>query len=312
MSGGGASEVGGSCRVRAPAKLNLCLSVAGPEPAGGPKAGWHRISSWFAAIDVCDEVVVTRLREGEASRYRVRWGEDAPRPSAIDWTIEKDLAVRAHRLLEERVGRSLAVELEVVKRIPVGGGLGGGSSDAAAALVAIDRVFGLGLGRGALREVGARLGSDVGFFVAGAPAAMVGGFGDQIEAVAGVGGRVTLVVPTFGCATPEVYRAYDTILSEEGRPGHEVEGGRVRAAHAASVGARGVQAPLLFNDLLSAAERVRPEVRVVREAAELACARAVHLTGSGSCLFIIGGVAEVLRGVKGLEGCAVLEAEMEG
>lgn len=310
MSGGGEIEVGGSCRVRAPAKLNLCLSVAGPEPAGGPKAGWHRISSWFAAIDLCDEVVVTRLREGEASRFRVRWSDDAPRPSAIDWAIERDLAVRAHRLLEERVGRSLAVELEVAKRIPVGGGLGGGSSDAAAALVAVDRVF--GLGREALREVGARLGSDVGFFVQGAPAAMVDGFGDQVDAVAGVGGRVTLVVPTFGCATPEVYRAYDTILKEQGRLGHDVEAGRVRAAHAASVGAGEVKAAMLFNDLSAAAERVRPDLVTVREAARAACGRPVHLTGSGSCLFVMGEGATALRGVRGLDGCAVMECALVG
>lgn len=296
----------------APAKVNLCLSVAGPEPAGGPKAGWHRISSWFAAIDVRDEVVVTRLREGEASRFRVRWAEDAPRVSAIDWAIEKDLAVRAHHLLEERLGRALAVEMEVVKRIPVGGGLGGGSSDAAAALIAIDRAFGLDLGPEVLCEVGARLGSDVGFFVRGAPAALVGGFGEEVDAVERVGGRLTLVVPTFGCATPEVYRAYDTILREEGRLGHDVEARRVRAAHAASVGACDVRSEMLFNDLSEAAARVRPELVTLREAVRAACGRAVHLTGSGSCLFVMGEGAGALRGVRGLEGCAVVECSLVG
>lgn len=167
---------GASVTRKAFAKLNLCLSIGFPQQAGTTieldgkskdVSGYHRIASWMACVDLCDDVTVTRKREGEKSVVRVEWAEDAPRPSPIDWAIEKDLAFRAHAALEARVGRTLPVEIVVSKRIPVGGGLGGGSSDAAAVLSALDELFGLGLSTRALREVGMGLGSDVGFFVDG-------------------------------------------------------------------------------------------------------------------------------------------------
>lgn len=316
-------DVGEWVRVLAPAKLNLCLSVAGPEPVGGPKAGWHRISSWFVGIDLCDEVRVRRLDNGNVSRHHVRWDARVARESPIDWEVEKDLAVRAHRLLESHVGRELPVELEVVKRIPVGGGLGGGSSDAAAALRGISEVHGLNLEGERLGEIASRLGSDVAFFLGhetegssrpagghGRWAAMVEGFGDRIHRVSAVSGRVTLIVPRFGCGTPEVYRAYDSILREGGRLHQDVDPDRVRAAHGASLAEERVRPDLLFNDLLLGAERVRPELCRVREAAHAACGLPVHLTGSGSCLFVVGAVGDALRGARGLEDCGVEEVSL--
>lgn len=266
-----------------------------------------------------------RLRDGRPSRYHVRWDARAPRESPIDWDLEKDLAVRAYRLLESHVGRELPVELEVVKRIPVGGGLGGGSSDAAAALRGVNSVHGLGLSSERLQDIAARLGSDVAFFLGHEPesskqpptskgrwAAIVEGFGDRIHRVSPVAGRVTLIVPSFGCGTPEVYRAYDTILREQGRLNHDVESDRVRAAHAASLSQGRARSELLFNDLLAAAERVRPELGRLRASVREACGLDAHLTGSGSCLFVVGDAADALRGSKGLEGCAIVEASFLG
>ena len=113
--------------VQAPAKLNLALSVGPPD-----QRGMHPICTWMVTISLCDDLLVTRLDEGRLSRYAILWHPDALRPLEIDWPVPRDLAVRAHLALEQHVGRPLPVQLKLDKRIPVGGGLGGGSSDAAA------------------------------------------------------------------------------------------------------------------------------------------------------------------------------------
>jgi 4-diphosphocytidyl-2C-methyl-D-erythritol kinase len=81
--------------VQAPAKLNLILSVAVPEPIGAEKAGFHRIASWFAAVSVRDDVEISPADGG--STFEVAWAADAPRPTPIDWPADKDLAFRAAR-----------------------------------------------------------------------------------------------------------------------------------------------------------------------------------------------------------------------
>src|SRR5436190_20490393 len=129
-----------SLTVNAPAKLNVALSV-GP-PRGD---GMHPIASWMVTVDLFDELVFTRLDDDRLSRYALLWHKDAKRRSEINWSITKDLAVRAHLALEHHVGRHLPVQLKLEKRIPVGGGLGGGSSDAAATLRAVNELFDLGL-----------------------------------------------------------------------------------------------------------------------------------------------------------------------
>lgn len=258
--------------MRALGKLNLSLAV-GPAIEGGRRKGFHPIASVFAPIELADEVEVVEGGRG----LDIAWADDAPRPTAIDWAAETDLAMRALAALESRAGQGLGVGLRVRKRIPVGGGLGGGSSDAAAALVAVNQACGLGLSRAELRQIGATLGSDIAFFVDDtdpARAAIVTGLGEAIE-------RVTipfaselspvLIVPAFGCPTGEVYRAFDRA------PTRGVDEARVRRADPED----------LFNDLLAAAELVRPELAAVCAKAGAACGRKVHLTGSGSCLFVL-------------------------
>jgi 4-diphosphocytidyl-2-C-methyl-D-erythritol kinase len=168
--------------------------------------------------------------------------------------------------------------------------LGGGSADAAAALVGIDAAWGLGLGLETLRRLGAGLGSDVPFFIdeeRPARPAIVGGFGEEIERVGRAAGEVLLVMPPFGCPTGAVYGAFDRGVGEIGLS-HAVRDGRVReTARAARVGGED-----LFNDLAAAACRVRPELGEVRGAVERALGRPVHVTGSGSSLFVVCGPGE--------------------
>ena len=287
--------------MRAFAKLNLSLAV-GPGIGEGPKKGFHPIASLFAAIDLTDEVEVVAGARG----LDVAWAGDAPRPKPINWAAEKDLAMRALAAIETRVGRSLGVGLRVRKRIPVGGGVGGGSSDAAAALIAVNEACGLGLSRAELRGIGATLGSDVAFFVDDvdpARAAIVTGLGESIERVElAFAERLSpvLIMPGFGCPTGEVYRAFDRV------PTRGVDEARVRRADPDD----------LFNDLQSAAELVRPELREIRERASAACGAMVHLTGSGSCLFVLAARAQAAdvaaRVGAALPACVVHVARFVG
>jgi len=258
------------------AKVNLALSV-GPALAGGPQDGMHPIASWMHAIDLCDTVRIERLATGP-SAYEVAWAAGAPRVSAIDWPLDKDLAARAHRLMQEHTGRTLPVHLSIEKRVPVGGGLGGGSSDAAAVMLGLNEAFGLGVPIARLAEWSGRLGSDVAFFLdqeAPPRPAIVTGLGDRVERLARAAAWVVLVVPGFGCPTGAVYRAFDRAAG----PG--LREGSVRALAAASIDAGG-----LFNDLTGAAIRVEPRLGALMEGVARAAGLPAHMSGSGSTVFV--------------------------
>mgnify|MGYP005852192045 CR=1 FL=1 len=294
---------------RAFAKLNLALAVGPPEGAWSERPGWHRIASWSCAVALADEVRVRRLPEGAACTWSFDCASDAPRRIAFDWPVPSDLTFRAHALLEREAGRPLPAAIAVTKRIPPGGGLGGGSSDAAAVMLALDGLFGLGLGMERLRALSARIGSDVAFFIDEAETprpALVTGFADRVERVAPARAGVVLIVPAFGCATPAVYRAFDALGPG---PIREREVGEMARA-ARAVGAA------LFNDLAEAAFSLHPALRSLRERAARAIGRAVHLTGSGSTLFVLcePGETEAIAGraARALTGVAVVATEIVG
>jgi 4-diphosphocytidyl-2-C-methyl-D-erythritol kinase len=136
----------------APAKLNLFLHVVGRRPDG-----YHLLQSVFTLIDRCDTIRVRPRGDGAIVRV-----SDLPGVPA-----EADLVVRAARLLQEASGTRSGADIEVDKRIPMGGGLGGGSSDAATDLMALDRVWGTGFGPEALAELAVGRGADVAFFLVG-------------------------------------------------------------------------------------------------------------------------------------------------
>jgi 4-diphosphocytidyl-2-C-methyl-D-erythritol kinase len=263
-----------SVLVLAPAKLNLALSVGPPGVDG-----MHPISSWMVTVDLHDDLLVTRLPEGSFSRYAILWHDEAKRRSDIDWSITSDLAVRAHLALERELERPLPVQLKLEKRIPVGGGLGGGSSNAAAMLHAVDRLYGLGLGVERLAEIGHSLGSDVPFLVHGG-SAVAEGLGERIERH---GHRpelhAVLVFPPESCPTGPVYRAFDRL-----RPDARVNAARVRSLVKADAPP---DPAACFNDLAAAAFDVAaPLAGYARRLAELA-ERPAHVSGSGSTLFCL-------------------------
>lgn len=272
--------------LRACAKVNLILSVAPPE-IGGQRAGWHRIASWMSAIDLHDDVILSRLADGENARAGVSWADDAPRPTPIDWPIAADLAVRAHWLLEERCGERLPCEIVVRKRIPVGGGLGGGSSDAAAAMMGINQLFALGLSTEQLRELSTALGSDVAFFIDDDETprpAIVEGFGDHLQRRPRVAGDVTLLIPPFGCSTRDVYQRFDHSLPD----GHALRDQLVRHIAQACETAGAVVPTDLFNDLYPAADVVSGgQLGAAARLMEHAGWGRVCMSGSGSTMYCL-------------------------
>ena len=282
-------------QVKAHAKLNLALAVG---PARDD--GMHPIASWMTPISLADELEVTRLEADRFSRYAILWHEEALRPTEIGWSITKDLAVRAHLLLEAEVGCSLPVQLKMEKRTPVGAGLGGGSADAAAMMRAVRELYDLDVDDARMRALAMELGSDVAFCL-GAGAAVVEGIGETIAWLPSPDGAVVLVCPDFGCHTGSVYDAFDGI-----------GGGALRADDVRAMASAGmIDSASLFNDLAAAAETVSPALREIRDEVSAIAEAPAHVTGSGSAMFVYceGGddhavlLRDALRGQ--LEDCAV-------
>ena len=258
-------------RVAAPAKLNLALSV------GPPNADrMHPISSWMVTVDLYDDLDVARLPEGSLSRYAIEWHPEARRRTPIDWSISKDLAVRAHLAIERLVGRPLPVQLRLRKRIPVGGGLGGGSSDAAAMIRGVDALFGLGLDRSAMHAIASSLGSDIPFLIEGG-SAIVEGVGDRIERLEGLPAlHAVLVLPEIACPTGPIYRRFDQL------PNPRLDPDRVR-----SMAGSTLEAHAPFNDLAEAACLEAAGLREIRDELSEIAQRPAHVSGSGSTLFVL-------------------------
>ena len=125
-------------------------------------------------VNLHDELELTELPSGSISRFATIWHEDAPRKDDIDWEFSSDLSVQAHKLLEQTVAQALPVQSTLKKRIPIGGGLGGGSADAAAMLLGLNLMFKLEIGVRKLVELASQLGSDVPFFIHGGSAIIEG------------------------------------------------------------------------------------------------------------------------------------------
>ena len=256
----------------APAKLNLALSIGPPDVDR-----MHPIASWMVTVDLFDQLSLTRLPDGSLSRYAILWHKDARRTSDIDWSISNDLAVRSHHALERLVGRALPLQAKLAKRIPVGGGLGGGSSDAAAMLRGVNRLFHLGMSIAELERVGKGLGSDIPFLVAGG-SALVEGKGEQLTRQSTVPPlHAVLAFPEAKCPTGAVYSAFDAV------PGAILQ--RDRVWKLMSAGRPAPDEP--FNDLAKPAIHVAPSLAEPLAHLEQLTGRPAHVSGSGSTLFVL-------------------------
>ncbi|WP_066268226.1 4-(cytidine 5'-diphospho)-2-C-methyl-D-erythritol kinase [Hydrogenophaga palleronii] len=178
--------------VPAPAKLNLFLHITGRRDDG-----YHLLQSVFMLVDWCDQLHFELRPDGVIQR------EDLT-PSA-QLPVE-DLCVRAARALQQATGCPLGVRIGLEKRLPAEAGMGGGSSDAASTLLALNRLWGLGLSRAKLANIGLQLGADVPFFIGGRNA-WVEGVGERLTPVALPPARFLVVKPPGGASTQRIFGA---------------------------------------------------------------------------------------------------------
>ncbi|MFO1197809.1 MAG: 4-(cytidine 5'-diphospho)-2-C-methyl-D-erythritol kinase [Burkholderiaceae bacterium] len=246
----------------APAKLNLFLHVTGRRPDG-----YHLLETVFELIDLSDSLGFTRLEDGRIERAGTVGGVPA----------DADLTVRAARLLAERSGCRLGVRIEIDKRIPMGGGLGGGSSDAATTLLALNRLWDLNWPRRRLARLALTLGADVPVFVFGR-AAYATGIGERLRPLALPARAYVLVAPRVAVPTAGVFAAPE--LTRDTKP-LKISGL-----------SRGEQVFRGRNDLqrvvVSRQPKVAEALEALRQAAREAGlnAGAARMTGSGACVFL--------------------------
>lgn len=257
----------GFLRVDTPAKINVGLRLLGKRADG-----FHDIESLVLAIDLCDTLDAAPAADGAVTLSVVPAGAEAP-------ADESNLALRAARLLQQAAGITAGVRLTLTKRIPAGRGLGGGSSDAAAALVLLSRFWNLAWPSARLAPLAAQLGSDVPFFLGG-PLAVMKGRGEVIEPVeAEVRAAVLLLVPPVVLPTREVYAASKAPLTRRGEGDSLTWLSHLRYGHLEALG------KCLVNDLEPAARALCDEVVNMRLSLEQAGAICVCMTGSGSAIF---------------------------
>lgn len=250
--------------ARAPGKINLALAVGGREDDG-----YHPLATVFQAVSLVEEV---RVRPAGTTALTVE-GLHADRVP----TDASNLALRAVRLLAEHTGVDEPVHVHVTKGVPVAGGMGGGSADAAAALVACDELWRTGLSRAELSELAAVLGSDVPFALLGGTA--VGrGRGDLLSPALARGEyHWAFALRSEGLSTPHVYRTFDALVAGSAT---EPEPDR-RLLRALSSGDPATVGAALSNDLEPAALELAPDLVETLAVAEDAGALGVVVSGSG-------------------------------
>ena len=243
--------------VFAPAKLNLFLHVVGRR-----KDGYHLLQSAFALLDFGDTLHLTRRDDGRILRTSSLSGVDA----------EDDLVVRAARLLQRESSSRFGVEIAVDKQIPMGGGLGGGSSDAASTLLGLKQLWQLDISRARLQAMALTLGADVPFFVFGQNA-WAEGVGEALQTLDLPPWWYLVLTPLVQVSTPAVF-------------GHPELTRNTVALKIADFSASGLAG--LKNDLQPVVLKVFPEVASSFRALAAVSQKSVfgaRMTGSGACIF---------------------------
>jgi 4-diphosphocytidyl-2-C-methyl-D-erythritol kinase len=238
----------------APAKLNLFLHILGRRPNG-----YHELQTCFQFVDLCDEITIEVRDDGQIRRT-------AQIPGVAE---EADLCLRAARALQQAAATKLGADIGLLKRIPIGGGLGGGSSDAATCLVALNQMWGLNWPVEKLAALGLKLGADVPVFVHGR-AAWAEGVGEVLTPLypplAPVEANYLILKPNVFVSTAEVFQ--DPDLTRNSPPitihGFLASGGR--------------------NDCLGVVRRRYPEVAQALD--WLSLFGSARLTGTGACVFL--------------------------
>lgn len=233
----------------APAKLNLFLHVVGRRPDG-----YHLLQTAFRLIDC-----------GDTLDFHVRGDGGIHRTTTLAGVAEEhDLVIRAAKRLQQHTGCSLGADIAVHKRLPMGGGLGGGSSDAATTLMALNHLWRTGLDRETLQKLGLELGADVPFFIYGRDA-FAEGVGERFQPLVLPPAWYVVIAPGVSVPTAEIFLSKD--LTRDSTP--------IKIADFTTSTTR--------NDLQAIACKLYPEVaETIDWLAQYAPAR---MTGSGACVF---------------------------
>jgi len=269
-------------RVRAPAKLNLFLEILGRRDDG-----YHELETLMVGVDVYDTLEFTEEPSGRIA-FRC---DDATVPGGSE-----NLLVRAAELLRRRIGTPQGAQVRLTKQIPAAAGLAGGSSDAAATLVGLSRLWQLDVSEGQLSQLGTELGSDVAFFFA-TPAALCHGRGERITPFRlPIPLPFVIVCPPVGSSTVEVYR--QLTLPQDRRSVQPL----LEALAAGDLRRAGRS---LFNRLQPVAERLNPEIARVGQALARCDCLGSQMSGSGSAYFALcaesAHASEVARRLRSLD-----------
>lgn len=260
-----------SVRVEAPGKVNLFLSAGAPGPDG-----YHPLTTVFQAVRLIETVTARRQSAQDHGTVTLTLEE----PNDAVPTDASNLAVRAAELLAEATGVNEGVDLLLRKRVPVAGGMAGGSADAAATLVACNALWGTNLTLPELSALAARLGADVPFSLTGATA-VGSGRGDLVTPIMTRGSyHWVFALAEEGLSTPAVFRHFDE-LSASGPTDPAMRDVPEALTAALRAGDARALAACLHNDLQAAALDLRPELaRVIAVAEEAGALRAI-VSGSG-------------------------------
>jgi 4-diphosphocytidyl-2-C-methyl-D-erythritol kinase len=250
-------------RVAAHAKVNLFLRILARD-----STGWHQLETAYALLELADEVEVRHIASG------VTLDVDGPDLGPV----QDNLVVRAARAVLDATGNRFGVAVRLTKRIPVRAGLGGGSSDAAAALHAVNALARNAVPRHEVLHLAARLGADVPFFASGAPLALAWGRGERLFHLAAPPTAPTLVaVPPITVATPDAYRWWD-----DANPTPATRG--PVALDADALATWGSIGRLGGNDFESPVFGKHPELRALYERLAASAPVWVRLCGSGGAV----------------------------
>jgi 4-diphosphocytidyl-2-C-methyl-D-erythritol kinase len=254
----------GCLRVKASAKVNLSLEVLGKRTDG-----YHEVRSVMQSIDIVDELWLERSTQlALAADDEGLAGED-------------NLVVRAAELLRHERGQTLGAAMRLKKGIPVAAGLGGGSADAAAALVGLEQLWGPRLSPEQIATLASSLGSDVPFFLRGGTALALGR-GEVIRPIArGLEAWLVLLVPPHS-VPGKTAKLYGSLSAELWTSGERT----LLLAEAISRG-RGIAGELMVNSFESIASRLFPELATHRAAMLESGASSVHLSGAGPAIFAL-------------------------
>ncbi|VTR96774.1 4-(cytidine 5'-diphospho)-2-C-methyl-D-erythritol kinase [Tuwongella immobilis] len=253
-----------SVHLATPAKVNLFLEIRAKRPDG-----YHELETLMVPISLYDTL---QFQMSPDSQLTLRCSHpDLGNP-------DENLVLRAARLLRDTVGITTGAQITLTKRIPLAAGLAGGSSDAAATLVGLNRLWNLGLSRPQLLPLAQQLGSDIAFFL-GDGAAWCTGRGEVITPCpVAIPLELVLVCPSFGMSTPAVYRALRV-------PASPIDGTAIRAA--VQQGDIDAIAQSLHNRLEEPAQTINPLLADWLERLRNTNATGVRMSGSGSTLFAL-------------------------